>query len=104
MMMNGVVYAVLMVQVLAWTSSAVVVPSVKCIESERQALLSLKRGFDLTDDDDWPSSWGDGEQQKECCNWEGVKCSNVTGHVLMLDLHGYHFAGSISPSRLSYII
>ncbi|KAL1322764.1 hypothetical protein AAHE18_14G220300 [Arachis hypogaea] len=88
MMMNGVVYAVLMVQVLAWTSSAVVVPSVKCIESERQALLSLKRGFDLTDDDDWPSSWGDGEQQKECCNWEGVKCSNVTGHVLMLDLHG----------------
>ncbi|XLU99931.1 hypothetical protein S245_014271 [Arachis hypogaea] len=97
MMMNGVVYAVLMVQVLAWTSSAAVVPSVKCIESERQALLSLKRGFNATDAG-WLSSWGDGEQQKECCNWEGVKCSNVTGHVIMLDLHGYHIAGSISPS------
>ncbi|XP_020977707.1 receptor-like protein 12 [Arachis ipaensis] len=98
MMMNGVVYVVLVVQVLAWTSSAVVVASGKCIESERQALLSLKRGFNARDDDDWLSSWGDGEQQKECCIWEGVKCSNVTGHVLMLDLHGYHFAGSISPS------
>ncbi|QHO09331.1 hypothetical protein HN873_049890 [Arachis hypogaea] len=98
MMMNGVVYAVLMVQVLAWTSSAVVVPSVKCIESERQALLSLKRGFNVTDDDDWLSSWGEGEQQKECCNWEGVKCSNSTGHVVMLDLHGDYTVGSISPS------
>ncbi|XLT92393.1 hypothetical protein HN873_014068 [Arachis hypogaea] len=99
MTMNGVVYAVLMVQLLAWTSSAVVVPRVKCIESERQALLSLKRGFNATDDD-WLSSWGDGEQQKECCNWEGVKCSNVTGHVLMLDLHTDPFrtVGSISPS------
>ncbi|KAL1322830.1 hypothetical protein HN51_067839 [Arachis hypogaea] len=95
----GVVYVVLMVQVLAWTRSAVVVASGKCIESERQALLSLKRGFNVThDDDDWLSSWGDGEQQQECCNWEGVKCSNVTGHVLMLHLHGYHTLGSISPS------
>ncbi|XP_057754499.1 receptor-like protein EIX2 [Arachis stenosperma] len=99
MMMNGVVYLVLMVQLLAWTSSAAVVPSVKCIESERQALLSLKRGFNVTHDDDWLSSWGDGEQQKECCNWEGVKCSNHTGQVVMLDLHAHDYTrGSISPS------
>ncbi|XP_057757648.1 receptor-like protein EIX2 [Arachis stenosperma] len=99
MMMNGVVYAVLMVQLLAWTSSAVAVPSGKCIESERQALLSLKRGFNVSDDDDWLSSWGDGEQQKECCNWEGVNCSNSTGHVVMLHLHGDGYTrGSISPS------
>ncbi|XP_057758033.1 receptor-like protein EIX2 [Arachis stenosperma] len=98
-MMNGVVYLVLMVQVLAWASSAAVVASVKCIESERQALLSLKRGFNLTHDDDWLSSWGDGEHQKECCNWEGVKCSNHTGHVVMLHLHaGDYTLGSISPS------
>ncbi|XP_015962400.3 receptor-like protein EIX2 isoform X1 [Arachis duranensis] len=101
MTMNGVIYAVLMVQLLAWTSSAVVVPSVKCIESERQALLSLKRGFNVTYDD-WLSSWGDGEQQQECCIWEGIKCSNVTGHVIMLDLHVDPFDGmtveSISPS------
>ncbi|RYR60527.1 hypothetical protein Ahy_A04g017586 [Arachis hypogaea] len=99
MMMNGVVYAVLMVQLLAWTSGAVVVASGKCIESERQALLSLKRGFNATDDD-WLSSWGDGDHQKECCNWEGVKCSNHTGHVVMLDLHAddYTLRSIISPS------
>nr|XP_025648342.1 receptor-like protein EIX2 [Arachis hypogaea] len=88
-----------MVQLLAWTSSAAVVASGKCIESERQALLSLKRGFNLTHDDDWLSSWGDGEQQKDCCNWEGVTCSNHTGHVLMLHLQGDGYTrGSISPS------
>ncbi|XP_015962722.3 receptor-like protein EIX2 isoform X3 [Arachis duranensis] len=101
MMMNVVVYAVLMVQLLAWTSSAVVVSSGKCIESERQALLSLKRGFNVMYDD-WLSSWGDGEQQKECCNWEGVNCSNHTGHVVMLDLHANDavvvYLESISPS------
>ncbi|XLU55119.1 hypothetical protein S245_049767, partial [Arachis hypogaea] len=78
---------------------AAVVASGKCIESERQALLSLKRGFNARDDDDWLSSWGDGEQQKECCNWEGVTCSNHTGHVLMLHLQGDGYTrGSISPS------
>ncbi|MED6223990.1 hypothetical protein PIB30_079494 [Stylosanthes scabra] len=83
---------------LPWRSAGVA--SVKCIESERQALLSLKRGFNVTDD--WLSSWGDGEQQKECCNWEGVKCSKNTGHVLILDLHVDPYdegtRASISPS------
>ncbi|MED6200432.1 hypothetical protein PIB30_085063, partial [Stylosanthes scabra] len=84
------------VGLLAWTSAAVA--SGKCIESERQALLSLKRGFNFTHDD-WLSSWGDGEQQKECCNWEGIKCSNKTGHVVMLDLHDSPcVTDTISPS------
>ncbi|MED6198298.1 hypothetical protein PIB30_064894, partial [Stylosanthes scabra] len=104
--MNAVVDVVLMMVlavILAWTSA-----SGKCIESERQALLSLKRGFNLSSDY-WLSSWGDGEQQKECCNWEGVKCSNKTGHVVMLDLHVDLYdarVGSISPSlgELSHLI
>ncbi|XP_052116234.1 receptor-like protein EIX2 [Arachis duranensis] len=103
MMLKGEVYVVVMmvqvVQLLAWTTSPMVVPSVTCIESERQALLSLKRGFNVTDDY-WLSSWGDEDHQKECCNWEGIKCSNVTGHVIMLDLRasGYRVLQSISPS------
>ncbi|XP_057754358.1 receptor-like protein EIX2 isoform X2 [Arachis stenosperma] len=106
MMLKGEVYMVVMmvqvVQLLAWTTNPVVVPSVTCIESERQALLSLKRGFNVTDDY-WLSSWGDEDHQKECCNWEGIKCSNVTGHVIMLDLRArgyrqYRVLQSISPS------
>ncbi|MED6161219.1 hypothetical protein PIB30_058593, partial [Stylosanthes scabra] len=96
--MNGgvdVVLLMVLAVILAWTSAGVA--SGKCIESERQALLSLKRGFNV--DDDWLSSWGDGEQQKECCNWEGVTCSNNTGHVVMLDLqNSLYDADTISPS------
>ncbi|EFJ12607.1 hypothetical protein SELMODRAFT_123884 [Selaginella moellendorffii] len=37
-----------------------------------------------------------------CVSWEGVTCSNVTGHVIMLDLGGLNLEGIISPevSRL----
>ncbi|MED6126908.1 hypothetical protein PIB30_083027, partial [Stylosanthes scabra] len=107
MMMNGGVDVVLMMVlavILAWTSAAGA--SGKCIGSERQALFSLKRGFNVHDN--WLSSWGDGEQQKECCNWEGVTCSNNTCHVVMLDLHHdtFYIADTISPSlgELSHLI
>nr|XP_025648343.1 receptor-like protein 43 [Arachis hypogaea] len=60
--------------------------TVKCIESERHALLALKHGFHLNNNA-WLSSWGHGDNQKECCNWEHIQCSNETGHVLKLDLH-----------------
>ncbi|CAO2816689.1 unnamed protein product [Amaranthus hypochondriacus] len=33
------------------------------------------------------SSWG--SQQSDCCKWNGVSCSNQTGHVIRLDLHGH---------------
>lgn len=68
-----------------------------CLEKERLALLSLKQG--LLD-----SSWGRGEDQYECCKWEGVVCSNRTGHVLKLDLPNKEefddmgLQGMISPS------
>ena len=34
------------------------------------------------------SSWGSEGEKKDCCNWRGVRCSNQTGHVKVLDLHG----------------
>jgi len=55
---------------------------VRCIQSERQALLQFKSG--LVDDFGMLSSW----KTEDCCQWKGIGCSNVTGHVLRLDLHG----------------
>ncbi|CAJ2666384.1 unnamed protein product [Trifolium pratense] len=56
--------------------------AVRCIQSERQALLQFKAG--LSDDFGMFSSW----KTADCCQWKGIGCSNLTGHVLMLDLHG----------------
>jgi hypothetical protein len=55
---------------------------VRCIQSERQALLQFKAG--LSKDYGMLASW----TTADCCQWKGIGCSNLTGHVLMLDLHG----------------
>ncbi|XP_065033426.1 uncharacterized protein LOC135665700 isoform X2 [Musa acuminata AAA Group] len=55
-----------------------------CIPAERSALLGFKRG--LKDPTNRLSSW----VGKDCCKWEGVTCSNHTGHVVKLDLHNPH--------------
>ena len=80
-----------------------------CIESERQALLTFKKG--LVDPENILASWTSGEE--DCCRWNHVGCHNLTGHVIKLDLHtdtgeycwvdpnrscGVH--GEISPSLL----
>ncbi|CAL2239684.1 unnamed protein product [Prunus armeniaca] len=60
--------------------------TVRCIERERQALLAFKR--DLVGESNQLSSWGSEAEKQDCCRWEGVYCSNQTGHVIQLDL-GY---------------
>ncbi|WMV36801.1 hypothetical protein MTR67_030186 [Solanum verrucosum] len=50
------------------------------------------------------SSW----KNEECCSWSGVKCSNTTGHILVLNLRGNFdtsLTGNISPSlvKLQYL-
>ncbi|MCD7451998.1 hypothetical protein HAX54_014608 [Datura stramonium] len=57
---------------------------VLCITKEREALLEFKRG--LTDEYNLLSSWGNEEDKEECCSWRGVKCSNRTGHIVVLNL------------------
>ncbi|GLT65180.1 hypothetical protein SLA2020_376260 [Shorea laevis] len=75
---------------------------VRCIESERQALLTFKQG--LVDEHGRLSSWGGEELKKNCCEWEGVQCSSITGHITMLNLtkYSYHLQfilrGNLSPS------
>ncbi|TKW15224.1 hypothetical protein SEVIR_5G222700v4 [Setaria viridis] len=51
-----------------------------CVASEREALLNLKESF--LDPAGRLSSW----RGEDCCQWEGVGCSNRIGHVVKLDL------------------
>ena len=62
---------------------------VGCIGRETQALLNFKQG--IMDDFGFLSSWGNEEDKTDCCKWKGVRCSNLTGHVVMLDLGAYGY-------------
>ena len=72
-----------------------------CKEHERQALLKIKQ--DLIDDYDHLSSWS---SNQDCCTWSGVRCSNQTGHVIMLNLHDLFsfpprpLQGKLNPSLI----
>ncbi|CAL9009571.1 unnamed protein product, partial [Prunus brigantina] len=58
---------------------------VPCKQNERQALLMFKQ--DLKDPSNRLLSWvGEGD----CCNWIGVFCDNLTGHVRELHLGNYY--------------
>ncbi|ONI23040.1 hypothetical protein PRUPE_2G166300 [Prunus persica] len=40
-------------------------------------------------------------QKQDCCRWVGVSCSNQTGHVIQVDLHGlYSLQGKMISSKL----
>ncbi|GMN68010.1 hypothetical protein TIFTF001_037071 [Ficus carica] len=66
---------------------------VRCIESERQALLRFKQG--LEDLDDVLSSWTNSDE--DCCSWRRIRCDNQTNHVIMLDLRAKFFYDSGVP-------
>ncbi|KAL7175125.1 hypothetical protein ACSBR2_028849 [Camellia fascicularis] len=64
-----------------------------CSKIEKQALLQFKQ--DLEDPSNQLSSWaGD-----DCCQWSGVVCDKLTGHVHEIHLP-YYFSGKINPSLL----
>ncbi|KAL6012779.1 hypothetical protein ACLOJK_003268 [Asimina triloba] len=70
-----------------------------CLEMEKKALLGVKES--LIDPAGRLSSW----VGRDCCTWEGVKCSTKTGHVLSLNLKNPRgqccnasFSGNISHS------
>ncbi|CAL5343994.1 hypothetical protein CsSME_00029167 [Camellia sinensis var. sinensis] len=52
-----------------------------CAEDERLALLKFKHS--LTDAPLQLSTW----HGQDCCNWKGVQCDGITGHVVKLYLH-----------------
>ncbi|KDO62658.1 hypothetical protein CISIN_1g047929mg [Citrus sinensis] len=64
-----------------------------CLESERVALIKLKQDF--KDPSNHLASWiGD----VDCCEWGGVVCNNITGHVLELNLERSELGGKINPA------
>nr|POE45610.1 putative inactive leucine-rich repeat receptor-like protein kinase [Quercus suber] len=69
--------------------------SVLCIEKERQTLLKFKKGF-VEGNQGRLSSWGS-EDEKNCCNWDGVYCNSQTGHVIELHLNSYGLRGGSIP-------
>ncbi|MCH82078.1 receptor protein kinase-like protein [Trifolium medium] len=68
-------------------NSTIRTKEVKCKARERKALLRFKQGLQVQDDYDMLSTWRDDEKNRDCCKWKRIRCSNETGHVLMLDLH-----------------
>lgn len=54
-----------------------------CLPWEREALLAFKRGI-TGDPVGRLASWK--KEDHNCCRWRGVRCSNLTGHVLGLHL------------------
>lgn len=54
--------------------------NVKCIDTEREALLELKNG--LSDPSGRLSSW----EGNDCCKWNEVICNSQTGHITKLNL------------------
>ncbi|GJV35744.1 leucine-rich repeat-containing protein [Tanacetum coccineum] len=67
-----------------------------CIDKESQALLDFKAH--LQDPYDMLYTWRP-EEKDDCCQWEGVKCNNQTGHVTELRLS--QIEGEITPSLLN---
>ena len=75
-----------------------------CNEKEKHALLRFKQA--LSDPANRLSSWSINE---DCCRWEAVRCSNVTGRVVELQLGNpyvdsdhtnFMLGGEISPALL----
>ncbi|KAL6320596.1 hypothetical protein AAG906_008596 [Vitis piasezkii] len=64
-----------------------------CNETEKHALLSFKNA--LLDLEHSLSSWS---AQEDCCGWNGVRCHNITGRVVDLDLFNFGLVGKVSPT------
>ena len=75
-----------------------------CNEKEKHALLRFKQA--LSDPANRLSSWS---MDEDCCRWEAVRCNNVTGRVVELQLSdpyvdsdntNFTLGGEISPTLL----
>ncbi|XP_071926108.1 receptor-like protein 14 [Coffea arabica] len=61
-----------------------------CFLEEKHALLDFKASLNVTTNahlilSSWTGKEGDGANA-DCCTWEGVKCSNITGRIVEADL------------------
>ncbi|RZB61468.1 Receptor-like protein EIX2 isoform B [Glycine soja] len=75
---------------------------IKCIETERQALLNFTHG--LVDRYGMLSTWRDDDRNRDCCKWKGIQCNNQTGHVETLHLRGHDTQYLIGVINISSLI
>ncbi|KAM3395567.1 receptor-like protein EIX1 [Capsicum galapagoense] len=80
------IFVMLSVNCVVVFSSRVGDENIKCLHTEKEALLTFKR--ELLDVDGRLSSWGNEGFNQDCCSWRGVSCDNQTGNVIGLDLRG----------------
>ncbi|KAM7489412.1 hypothetical protein LguiB_026896 [Lonicera macranthoides] len=85
-------------ELLGGAGNNIVVKLMRCKDNEKQALLDFRKEI-VEDKLELLSSWG--SQEEDCCKRRGICCSNRTGHVIVLDLHGQgdratEFIGSLS--------
>ncbi|KAJ6966813.1 hypothetical protein NC652_004385 [Populus alba x Populus x berolinensis] len=81
-----------------------------CVDSERTALLQLKRDL-LTakPDSSFPQHPSSGsllpswKPNTNCCSWEGVACHHVSGHVTSLDLSSHKLSGTFNSTNLLHL-
>ncbi|XP_073135697.1 uncharacterized protein [Henckelia pumila] len=65
------------------TTSSLQDHGVRCLDSERLALLEFKNGLKHPGQ---LHTWGTEEHKKDCCKWKGILCDNHTNHVVELNL------------------
>ncbi|KAG2384693.1 uncharacterized protein HKW66_Vig0117850 [Vigna angularis] len=57
---------------------------IRCLPKQREALLQFKAA--IVDHNGMLSSW----TTPDCCQWEGIRCTNLTAHIISLHLSGQY--------------
>ncbi|XP_074284274.1 receptor-like protein EIX2 [Silene latifolia] len=73
--------------------------TLRCIPSERAALLNFKHNLTFFDED-VSSTW----KGEECCKWSRVVCDNTIGHVIQLNLNGDENYQLLKMEKLEYLV
>ncbi|KAG8490370.1 hypothetical protein CXB51_015822 [Gossypium anomalum] len=107
--MGSLCLVLVVLQLSCSLSSSVPPPSSHlCLPHQRDALLHFKTTISVDCDfyhdggyrDPYPridiESWN---KSIDCCSWEGVKCNNVTGHVIGMDLSHSCLVGCLFASN-----
>lgn len=71
-----------------------------CWNEERTALLQLKANINYSTRDDYLSSWRANETS-DCCQWEGIVCSNTTRRVIELSIIAKKISQEEQPFTLN---